>query len=52
MLRKIRLDDGSLLHDAFAVNACGRDLRAGNASASLGPAIAPLVMTPLMFALG
>jgi beta-phosphoglucomutase len=29
MLRRIRLADGSTLHDAFCANICGRDLRAG-----------------------
>ncbi len=29
MLRRIRLADGSTLHDAFGANVCGRDLRAG-----------------------
>ncbi len=29
MLQKVQLADGSSLHDAFGVNVCGRDLRAG-----------------------
>jgi beta-phosphoglucomutase len=29
MLQRIRLTDGSTLHDAFSVNVCGRDLRHG-----------------------
>ena len=29
MLRKVRLADGSGLYDAFSVNVCGRNLRAG-----------------------
>ena len=28
-LRKVQLADGSSLHDAFSVNVCGQDLRAG-----------------------